>query len=73
MVINSPCTFYARVLYFMHMKINNTEENNAALKVLELLMENDPKPETNEGIALKTVADAVEEYEKKFGPDAVNE
>lgn len=55
------------------MKIKNTEENEAALKVLELLMENDPELATNEGIALTTIAGAVAEYEKKFGPDAVNE
>lgn len=55
------------------MEINNTEENDAALKVIRLLMDADPERNSDEGVTLRTLALAVQEYEKKFGPDSVNE
>lgn len=48
------------------MKITNDQENEAALKVISLLMGGDPTPESNEGIALKTIVEAVQKYEKKY-------
>lgn len=48
------------------MKISTDEENNHVLKTIELLMEGDPEPDTREGIALKTLAEHVQAYEKKY-------
>lgn len=48
------------------MRINNDEENKAALTVIGLLMDADPEPESKEGITLKFLAETVQEYEKKY-------
>ena len=44
----------------------NDKINKAALKLIELLMALDPKPDSLEGKAMSAVVDMVVEYEKKY-------